>query len=93
MDVTKSTFTVTPSSISLFTVTSHRSSHRSKAKLTIAATYLETVADRVDRQHILPSIILHGAGEEGLRKEETRYPEHHRNPVIHPVGEKHNTSL
>lgn len=47
--------------------------------------YLEVKTYGVYRDHCLPSIVLQSPCQEGLRKKETRYPEHRWNTLFNPT--------
>ena len=48
-------------------------------------TYLKLEAALVDGYGVLSGVVLHGAGEEGLREEEAREPEDGGFAVVVPV--------
>jgi len=49
------------------------------------AVYLEIKAEMVYGNGVLAGVVLHDAGEEGLREKEAGYPENDRLPVVMPV--------
>ena len=47
--------------------------------------HLKVEAEQIDGDAVFPGIVLLGASEEGLREEESRYPENVGRTIVKPV--------